>query len=41
MKTAMKLLGLGNGQVRLPMTPMGEANVRKLEKAMKAYGLPV
>lgn len=40
-KTAMKLLGLGNGQVRLPMTPMGEANVRKLEKAMKAYGLPV
>jgi dihydrodipicolinate synthase/N-acetylneuraminate lyase len=37
----MKLLGLGNGQVRLPMTPMGEANVRKLEKAMKAYGLPV
>lgn len=40
-KTAMRLLGLGNGQVRLPMTPMGEANVRKLEKAMKAYGLPV
>ncbi|MBI4413767.1 MAG: 4-hydroxy-tetrahydrodipicolinate synthase [candidate division NC10 bacterium] len=40
-KTAMKLLGLGNGQMRLPMTPMGEANVRKLERAMKAYGLPV
>lgn len=40
-KTAMKLLRLGNGQMRLPLTPMGEANVRKLEKAMKAYGLPV
>ena len=40
-KTAMKLLRLGNGELRLPMTPMGEANVRKLEKAMKAYGLPV
>ena len=40
-KTAMKLLGLGNGELRLPMTPMGEGNVRKLEKAMKAYGLPV
>jgi len=40
-KTAMKLLGQGNGELRLPMTPMGEGNVRKLEKAMKAYGLPV
>ena len=40
-KTAMKLLRLGNGELRLPMTPMGEGNVRKLEKALKAYGLPV
>lgn len=40
-KTALKLLRLGNGQMRLPLTPMGEGSVRKLEKAMKAYGLPV
>lgn len=40
-KTAMKILGLGNAELRLPMTPMGEANLRKLEKALKAYGLPV
>jgi 4-hydroxy-tetrahydrodipicolinate synthase len=40
-KTTMKLLGLGNGELRLPMTPMGEGNVRKLEKVLKAYGLSV
>ncbi|MFQ5848184.1 MAG: 4-hydroxy-tetrahydrodipicolinate synthase [Candidatus Methylomirabilales bacterium] len=38
-KTAMQLLGRLNGELRLPLAPMSEANREKLQKAMKAYGL--
>lgn len=38
-KTAMQLLGRLNGELRLPLAPMSEANRDKLEKALKAYGL--
>lgn len=40
-KTAMNLLGKECGPLRRPMSPMEDANVEKLRKAMKAYGLPV
>ncbi len=38
-KTAMQLLGRLNGELRLPLAPMSEANRDKLQKALKAYGL--
>jgi 4-hydroxy-tetrahydrodipicolinate synthase len=38
-KTAMQLLGRLNGELRLPLTPMSDANRDKLAKALKAYGL--
>ncbi|MFQ5881129.1 MAG: 4-hydroxy-tetrahydrodipicolinate synthase [Candidatus Methylomirabilales bacterium] len=38
-KTAMKLLGRLNGELRLPLCPMSEANQDRLERALKAYGL--
>jgi len=38
-KTAMRMLGMINGEMRLPMCDMSQANEAKLEKAMKAYGL--
>ena len=38
-KKATQLIGLSNGKVRLPLTEMEEANVAKLEKAMKDYGV--
>ena len=38
-KTAMQLLGRLNGELRLPLSPMSDANKDKLAKAMKAYGL--
>jgi 4-hydroxy-tetrahydrodipicolinate synthase len=38
-KTAMHLLGRLNGELRLPLSPMSDANKEKLAKAMKAYGL--
>lgn len=38
-KTAMQLLGRLNGELRLPLAPMSEANRDKLAKALKAYGL--
>lgn len=38
-KTAMQLLGRLNGEVRLPLCPMSQANRDKLEKALRAYGL--
>ena len=40
-KTAMKLAGLDTGEMRLPMCAMEEANRKKLEKAMKDYGIAV
>ncbi len=38
-KTAMQLLGRLNGELRLPLAPMSEANRDKLVKALKDYGL--
>lgn len=38
-KTAMHLLGRLNGELRLPLSPMSDANKEKLAKALKAYGL--
>jgi len=38
-KTALKLLGRGNGELRLPMCPMSPDNDRKLAAALTAYGL--
>lgn len=38
-KTAMQLLGRLNGELRLPLAPMSDANREKLAKALKAYGL--
>jgi len=38
-KTAMKLLGRLNGQLRLPLSPMSPANEEKLSKVLRDYGL--
>lgn len=38
-KKALNLMGMGAGPLRMPLTEMEEANVEKLEKAMKAYGI--
>ena len=38
-KTAMKMLGMINGEMRLPLCEMAEANAQKVEKALKDYGL--
>jgi len=38
-KTAMKMLGMLNGEMRLPLSRMRPENVRKLRKTMKEYGL--
>ncbi len=38
-KTAMKLLGRLNGQLRLPLSPMSHANEEKLSKVLQNYGL--
>ncbi|QGJ68410.1 4-hydroxy-tetrahydrodipicolinate synthase [Planctomycetales bacterium 10988] len=38
-KTAMKLLGRDNGELRLPMTPLTEAQVSSLQETLKKYGL--
>lgn len=38
-KTALNLMGMEVGPLRLPMTPMGEKNKTKLAEVMKAYGL--
>jgi len=38
-KTAMALMGMINGELRLPLCPMSEANLTKLKAAMRAYGL--
>ena len=37
-KTAMALMGLDTGVMRLPLVPMGEANKARLTEALKAYG---
>jgi len=38
-KTAMKKMGMINGEMRLPLCEMSPANDAKLEKAMRDYGL--
>lgn len=38
-KTAMALLGMVGGELRLPLWPMSEMNLIKLKAAMRAYGL--
>ncbi len=38
-KTAMALLGMVSGELRLPLWPMSEMNFTKLKAAMRAYGL--
>ena len=38
-KTAMKLLGRGNGELRLPMCPMEAAAEAKIRQTLVNYGL--
>lgn len=38
-KTAMKLLGRGNGELRLPMCPMDAAGEAKVRQTLTQYGL--
>ena len=40
-KTALALMGKCSGELRLPMTPMAEGNVKKLRQAMVEFGLAV
>lgn len=40
-KTAMQLLKLGNGEMRLPLSPMSRGNRERLIRALQAYGLSV
>ncbi len=38
-KKALNLMGMEAGSLRMPLTDMDEANVSKLEKAMKGFGI--
>lgn len=38
-KKALNLMGMEAGSLRMPLTEMEPANVEKLEKAMRAYGI--
>lgn len=38
-KAAMKILGRDTGELRLPMTPLGENEIEKLHKTLKTFGL--
>ena len=38
-KTAMALMGMIGGELRMPLCPMSEANLSKLKAALRAYGL--
>lgn len=40
-KTAMNLMGMAIGPLRLPMTPMEEANKARLIQAMKDFGITI
>ena len=40
-KTALFLMGKCSGELRLPLTPMAEGNLKKLSQAMSDFGLPV
>ncbi len=39
LKTAMKLLGRGTGELRLPMTPLDAAGEEKVRATLKDYGI--
>src|SRR4029077_3243687 len=39
LKTAMKLLGRGNGEMRLPMCPLDAAGETKVRQTLVNYGL--
>jgi 4-hydroxy-tetrahydrodipicolinate synthase len=39
LKAAMKLLGRGNGEMRLPMCPIDAAGEARIAQTLKAYGL--
>lgn len=39
LKTAMKLLGRGNGELRLPMCPLDAAGETRIAQSLRAYGL--
>jgi 4-hydroxy-tetrahydrodipicolinate synthase len=38
-KTALSLMGKCSGELRLPLTPMAEGNLKKLSQAMSDFGL--
>ena len=38
-KKALNLMGMEAGALRMPLTDMEEANVPRLEKAMKEFGI--
>ena len=38
-KSALNLMGFAAGIPRMPLTELEEVNKRKLEQAMKAYGI--
>jgi 4-hydroxy-tetrahydrodipicolinate synthase len=38
-KTSLALMGMIDGEMRLPLCPMAPANLEKLKSALKAYGL--
>lgn len=40
-KTALNLMGMEVGPLRLPMTPMEEANRQRLAQAMRDFGITV
>ncbi|HEY8370242.1 MAG TPA: dihydrodipicolinate synthase family protein, partial [Thermodesulfobacteriota bacterium] len=39
-KTAMAMLGMIEGEIRLPLCGLSEANTEKLRSALRQYGLP-
>ena len=38
-KHALNLMGMEVGPLRMPLCPMEEANLERLKKAMKNYGI--
>jgi 4-hydroxy-tetrahydrodipicolinate synthase len=38
-KTALSLMGKCTGELRLPLTPMSEGNLKKLQQQMAEFGL--
>ena len=40
-KKALQLMGMDGGTLRMPLTEMDEANVPRLEKAMKDFGIRI